>query len=60
MIGIEPKKRVHKSVYIEEEFLAALPPRCDLNFEINLALELKLTSENPVQVALVRKDRAAS
>ena len=56
LIGKEKKNRVGKKIYIEKELLDALPAKCDLNFEINFALELRLTEHHDLQVQLVRTE----
>jgi hypothetical protein len=56
ILGIEPKQRVQCRVYIEQDFLAELhrkKSRPDLNTEVNLALEVYLTSEPEIHPALV-------
>jgi hypothetical protein len=50
-IGLEPKNRQGKKVYIESEILAALGDR-DLNFQVNLALEHLLTKHPAARVAV--------
>jgi len=47
------RNRVQKSVYIERELLDALGTHCDLNFEVNWALELKLTKMSKLRIGAV-------
>ena len=60
MIGYERKNREGHTIYIEREILQALPEYCDLNFEVNLALETMLTSEQPPQIQIVKREPVAS
>ena len=54
-IGIERKNREPKKVYIEAEILQALGP-CDLNFQVNLALEHIITKHPRARVAVQSLD----
>jgi hypothetical protein len=56
--GYEKKNRQGKHVYIESEILAALGP-CDLNFQVNLALEHMLTKHPDWKVLITaRRERS--
>jgi hypothetical protein len=57
VIGIEAKNRIQRSVQIEAELIQALGPRSDINFDVNLALELYLTKYKGARVAVqIRND----
>lgn len=58
LLRYESKNRKQVTVYIEREFLEALPSRCDLNFEVNLALEQMLTRETPFRITIVAGEKA--
>lgn len=56
VIGLEAKNRIQRSVQIEEELIQALGPRSDINFDVNLALELYLTKYKGARVAVSVRD----
>lgn len=56
VIGIEAKNRIQRSVQIEEELIQALGPRSDINFDVNLALELYVTKYKGARVAVSVRD----
>ena len=51
---MEPMNRSRQTVYIEQELLDAI--HGDLNFEINLALEHRITKHQGARVAIERME----
>jgi hypothetical protein len=54
MLKMEPMNRIRQTVYIERELLEAV--RGDLNFEINLALEHRITKHQGARIAIERME----